>query len=90
MKLETYLSKFYDVEVDTKQTFPGSTSTETRIWLNEKTGDSGEPIGCLFTISGCETYQWRNIYGALDTGVAFLGDAAVKAAAKAGRFNPRA
>lgn len=82
MKVETYLKKFYDVHVEVEQVFVGSKSTTTKIWLEEKNSNGEfEPIGFLLKLSDCETYQWRRIYGPVPTGKAFLGAAAVKAAA---------
>lgn len=81
MKIETYLKKFYDVHVEVDQVFEGSKSTNTKIWLTEKGGDY-EPIGYLLKLDDCETYQWNRIYGPVPNGKAFLGEAAVKAAAK--------
>lgn len=85
MRVETFLSKFYDVNVREATDIDGAIHGERHIEIYER-GEDCEPIGWFLKLDGCDTYQWINIYGKVLTGTAYLGDAAIKAAAKSGIF----
>jgi hypothetical protein len=84
MKIETYLAKFFDVEIVTRDHDEGGelAANERHIFLYEK-GESDEPIGRFVTFDDCDTYQWRKCYGKLTHGAAYTS-AQVKDLAKRG------
>ena len=88
MKVQTYLAKFYDVYVrdydDVKAVNDEAQEGQMNIELYD-TPDDCEPIGWFVKLPKVATYEWRNIYGNVETGTIFT-EAEVKAAAKARKF----
>lgn len=84
MKVETYLSKFYDVNVLSTEQIDGAEKGERHIEIYEK-GEDCEPIGSFVTCEGMDTFEYRNIYGKVQSGTAYT-EQSLKAAARAGAF----
>lgn len=85
MKIETYLAKFFDVQVtpleeDDSAVVDGS----VQIDIFEK-GEDSEPIGWFVKLAGCDTYEYRNVYGKVASGTVY-SESTLKNAAKAGAF----
>jgi hypothetical protein len=81
MKIETLIQKHYSLEVIEID------SAVTRLEIFEK-GDDSEPIGALLKQTGADGahyYQWRRIYGPVQSGTAYT-DAQLRAAIKAHVF----
>jgi len=86
MKLETYLGRFYDVNVregcDVFEGEPGQRNIE----IYER-GEDCECIGWFAVVPGRAQVEWRNVYGKVAPGTMFT-EAEAKAAAKAHAFYP--
>jgi hypothetical protein len=84
MKAITYLRKFYDVIEITADSEDGKAdglvAGEVHYDVFEK-GEDCENIGTLVHFEGTDTYQWRRIYGKVESGTAFTGET-LKTAAK--------
>lgn len=82
MKVENYLKKFFDVEVEVVELEENKTAT--RIEIYEK-GEDCEPIGIFMLPEGSTIYTYRNVYGKVHSGTEYTEDS-LKRAAKSGEF----
>ena len=84
MKAITYLRKFYDVVEITADSEEGKAlelvTGEVHYDVYEK-GEDSENIGSLVHFEGTDTYQWRRVYGKVESGTVFTGES-LKVAAK--------
>ena len=79
MLIQNYLAKFYDVNVEVID------AHETRIAIYEK-GEDSEPIGFFVVLAAAPNcFQYRNIYGRVESGTAF-NESELRNAARAREF----